>query len=67
MRAPATTAVSARARRALLPWALTLAAAAPTAAFALTLPQLLQMPLERLLQLRIDSPSATPSLPRVRS
>jgi hypothetical protein len=67
MRAPAITALSARARRALAPWVLTLATAVPTAAFALTLPQLLQMPLERLLQLRIDSPSATPALPRPRS
>ena len=67
MRAPATIAVSARARRTLAPWVLMLAALVPTAAFPFTLPQLLQMPLERLLQLRIDSPAATPALPRARS
>jgi hypothetical protein len=66
MRAPANPAKSQRARRALAPWVLMLAAAAPTAAFPFTMPQLLQMPLERLLQLRIDAPA--PALaPRARS
>ncbi len=67
MRASANTALSERSRRALAPWVLVLAATAPTAAFAFTLQQLLQMPLERLMQLRIDAPSQTPALPRARS
>ena len=74
MRAPDATLAAARRpkrahalRRRVMPLLLLLAASAPTAAFPLTLPQLLQMPLERLLQLRIDAPARMPALPRKRS
>jgi hypothetical protein len=52
----ATLGAARRRRRALPALLLALAAMAPTVAYSYTLSQLLDMPLERLLQLRIGAP-----------